>query len=57
MRLEEAIARHRTLSEAVAWGLAHMPPLVVADVIVQDEYTHDVVLPYRDGRFVVYDTT
>jgi hypothetical protein len=55
--MEEAIARHRTLSEAVAWGLAHTPPLVVADVIVQDEYTHDVLLPYRDGRFIVYDTT
>jgi hypothetical protein len=45
------------LAEAVAWGCAHTPPLVVADVIVQDEYTHDVLLPYRDGRFIVYDTT
>jgi hypothetical protein len=55
--LEEAVARHRTLADAVAWGLMHTPPLVVADVVTQDEYTHDVVLPYRDGRFVVYDTT
>jgi hypothetical protein len=57
MTLEEAVARHRTLADAVAWGLAHTPPLIVADIIVQDEYTYDVVLPYRDGRFLVYDTT
>jgi hypothetical protein len=55
--LEEAAARHRTLADAVAWGLAHTPPLVIAEVVTQDEYTHDVVLPYRDGRFLVYDTT
>jgi hypothetical protein len=57
MELLEAVSRHRTLSDAVAWGLAHTPPLVIAEVIVQDEYTHDVLLPYRDGRFIVYDAT
>ncbi len=57
MQLEEAVARHRTLTDAVAWGLAHQPPLIVAEVITQDEYTHDVVMPYRDSRWIVYDTT
>ena len=57
MELEEAVARHRTLADAVAWGLAHKPPLIIADVIVQDEYTHDVLLPYRDHRWIIYDAT
>jgi hypothetical protein len=55
--LHQAVARHRSLTDAVAWGLAHRPPLIVAEVITQDEYTHDVLLPYRDARWIVYDTT
>jgi hypothetical protein len=57
VELEAAIARHRTLGDAVAWGLQHTPPLIVVEVITQDEYTHDVVMPYLDSRFIVYDTT
>ncbi len=29
----------------------------VIEVIVQDEYTHDVVTRGRDGHYVVFDTT
>ena len=32
-------------------------PQVVADVIVQDEFTHDVLIPWREGLVLVYDTT
>lgn len=31
-------------------------PQIVQKVIVQDEFTHDVVIPYRDV-FLVFDTT
>jgi hypothetical protein len=31
-------------------------PDIVAEVIVQDEFTHDVVIPFRDV-FLVFDTT
>ena len=31
-------------------------PKIVAEVVVQDEYTHDVVIPYKDV-FLVFDTT
>ena len=30
---------------------------VIESVVVQDEYTHDVVLRYADGVYLVYDTT
>jgi hypothetical protein len=37
-------------------ALVRRPDLMIIDVIVQDEYTHDVVA--TDGtRFLVYDST
>jgi len=55
--LRAAVPRQDTLGDAVAWWTGHEPPLRVAEVVVQDEYTHDVVVPWRDGLFLVYDTT
>ncbi len=50
-------SRHRTLEEVVRWSLALVPPRMIARVVIQDEYTHDVVLPYDEGVYLVYDTT
>jgi hypothetical protein len=55
--LEATIDSQRTLEDVVRWGLAHKPPRLVRDVVVQDEFTHDVVVPLRDGFHLVYDTT
>lgn len=49
--------RHRTLEEVVRWGLAAKPPRLIESVVVQDEYTHDVVLAAGHGVYLVYDTT
>lgn len=55
--IEASVGSHKTLEDVVRWGLLHTPPLLIADVVIQDEYTHDVVMPYRSGVFLVYDTT
>ena len=55
--LERSVAELRTLDQVIRWGLASDPPRLVSDVVVQDEYTHDVVLPHDDGLFLVFDTT
>jgi hypothetical protein len=55
-RVRAVVGDQRTLEDVVRWGLALSPPALVADVVVQDEYTHDVVLPFEDV-FLVYDTT
>jgi hypothetical protein len=55
--LARDVAAQRTLDEVVRWGLRDDPPRVVTNVVVQDEYTHDVVMPYRGPLFLVYDTT
>jgi hypothetical protein len=55
--IARAVDGHRTLEDVVRWGLACVPPRIVADVVTQDEFTHDVVVPYGDGLYLVYDTT
>jgi hypothetical protein len=55
--LEAIVAAQRTLEDVVRWGLAMQPPVLVTDVVVQDEYTHDVVLTLRADRHLVYDST
>ena len=50
----EGVTQLRTLEEVLAWTFAQRGELV--DVIVQDEYTHDVIVRTRDG-WQVFDTT
>ena len=53
-----AIVRaHRGLDDIFAWGRAQSPPVHPADVVKQDEFTHDVLVPLPSGRWLVYGTT
>jgi hypothetical protein len=60
-QLESELSGQQNLNDVMKWALSHPKgifiPSVVADVIVQDEFTHDVIVPYRDGLVLVYDTT
>lgn len=55
------LSGQHNLNDVMRWALAHpagvFEPSVVAAVVAQDEYTHDVVVPWRDGLVLVYDTT
>jgi hypothetical protein len=59
--LEAEIAAQQNLQDLMSWALADrsdvFAPGVVADVVIQDEYTHDVVVPWGEGLVLVYDTT
>lgn len=55
--IQALFAAQKTMEDVVRWGLAQKPPRLVEDVIVQDEYTHDVVLRHPSGVYLVYDTT
>ena len=46
-----------TLAEVLDWARAQEPPRIVAEIVTQDEYTHDVVLPFEDDHFLVFDAT
>ena len=54
------IDQHTGLNQVLAWAATkpkqEVHPQYVAEVITQDEFTHDVIVPYRNV-FLVYDTT
>jgi hypothetical protein len=57
--IEKEIGEQHGLQDVLKWGLSQPEdflPRVVADVITQDEFTHDVIVPWHD-LFLVYDTT
>lgn len=55
--LEQALPDHHTLLEVVTWGLGQQPPLSVAEAVTQDEFTHDLIVPWRDSLVLVYGAT
>ena len=56
-RFRIALRELRTLSGVLGWLLAQEPPRTVSDVVTQDEYTHDVVVPWGERLVLVFDTT
>jgi hypothetical protein len=55
--LNHEAPRFGTLQEFVAWGRAQRPPLLLLETIAQDEFTHDVIVPWRDGLTLVLGAT
>jgi hypothetical protein len=58
-KLETELVNHKTLGQVLNWTSLQKEnflPQIVAEVITQDEFTHDVVVPYKN-LFLVYDTT
>ncbi|HEX6738366.1 MAG TPA: hypothetical protein VF310_08850 [Vicinamibacteria bacterium] len=55
--LARIVAAHQGLDDVFAWGRRQSPPVHPADVIKQDEFTHDVLVPLPEGRWLVYGTT
>lgn len=60
-QIESELSGQQNLNDVMKWALSHPEgifiPAVVAQVVVQDEFTHDVIVPYRDGLVLIYDTT
>ena len=54
--LTRAIAAQTMLERALDWARTLTPPRGVESVLTQDEYTHDVLIPYGT-RYLVYDTS
>jgi hypothetical protein len=53
----EQATRLDTLEEVLRFGFLQSPPWELVDVIVQDEFTHDVVMDGPAPAFLVFDTT
>ena len=57
---EDLLAEARplqSLDEAIRWALNHDPKIAPEDVVVQDEYTHDVLFRTADSEYLVFDTS
>jgi hypothetical protein len=55
--LSRTVSQHRGLDDIFAWGRQQSPTIVPANVIKQDEFTHDVLVPLPGDRWLVYGTT
>jgi hypothetical protein len=56
-RLAVQVAWHRSIKRAIDWLAGHQPPLGPEDILAQDEYSHDFVVAYPGGLWLVYDCT
>ena len=52
-----AIGDCPTLADVLAFGRGLVPARAPSEIVTQDEYTHDVVLPLDAQRWLVFDTT
>ncbi len=55
--LAETLGTHRSIKHALDWLAAHDPPLAPSDMVTQDEFSHDIMIGYDDGLWLVYDVT
>ena len=57
----EALARELApltmLDQVIAWAGRQEPRASVLEVVVQDEFTHDVVIAFRRALFLAFGTT
>ncbi len=53
--LAAILAGQHLLGDVVTWLFATGGDIV--DIVVQDEYTHDVLVRLADGSVLVYETT
>jgi hypothetical protein len=51
------VANLKTLEQVFKWALPRQPRFTPIDVVIQDEYTHDVSFRAPDGSTLVFDTT
>jgi len=59
--IESELSEQHALKDLISWALSDIGnkfiPGVVKDVVVQDEFTHDVIVPWGGELVLVYDTT
>ena len=55
--LERELVRFGTLQDVVRWAFSLEPPRDIGEGIVQDEFSHDVVMAWLDGIYLAFDTT
>ena len=55
--IRQTVSRHTSLENIINWGLEQNPPRLFKNSVQQDEFTVDVILPYNEHLYLVYDVT
>ena len=55
--LQASIASLGLLGDVVTWGLRRRPVASIADVVIQDEYSHDVIVGLSPDRWLTFEST
>ena len=55
-RVRQLVARHWSLKDVLDWCMSQRPAVRDADIVVQDEFSHDFIVPLRPPLHLVYDT-
>jgi hypothetical protein len=55
--LARVLATHESLDDVFAWGRTQSPAVHPEDVVIQDEFSYDVLVPYAEERWAAYATT
>jgi hypothetical protein len=46
-----------SIRHVVDWLGRHEPPLKMEDMLTQDEFSHDILVPYGKELYLVFDST
>jgi hypothetical protein len=59
--LTPEVSKLESLDDLLAWGhrepARFLSPATITDVVIQDEFTHDVIVCLSDGPVLVLDAT
>jgi hypothetical protein len=56
-RLDANLTAQRSVRQVLDWLPRHEPPLRMEDMVTQDEFSHDILVPYEKELYLVYDST
>jgi hypothetical protein len=55
--LQQVVQTQHTMERALAWFFAVVPSLAPEDIVAQDEFSYDLLVPYPGGLYLSYDTS
>lgn len=55
--LRQVLCQQSSMERALNWFFAMQPPLKPEDLIQQDEFSYDLLVPYPGGLYLSYDTS
>jgi hypothetical protein len=53
--LAAELAGHSTMTRALSWFSTQSPPIAPDGIVMQDEFSFDLLVPYERGLFLAYD--